>query len=180
MSKIQLGIWIAASRSILPHSFLLLLTMARRGLVPAVVGAGATALLASSGPSFAVPRAADATKAKVQGVAASYAADAAPTPLGFATVASAAVAAAGLAAARRGSRVAASRADTSHVVCAAGSVGKKRCLVMGGTRFIGCYLVAKLREQGHDVVVCNRGKTNGGKPEPLPGVPWILLSKVCG
>ncbi|CAK9065282.1 unnamed protein product [Durusdinium trenchii] len=41
---------------------------------------------------------------------------------------------------------------------------------MGGTRFIGCYLVAKLREQGHDVVVCNRGKTNGGKPEPLPGV----------
>ncbi|CAL1134709.1 unnamed protein product [Cladocopium goreaui] len=144
--------------------------MARRGLVPAVVGAGATALLASSGPSFAVPRAADATKAKVQGVAASYAADAAPTPLGFATVASAAVAAAGLAAARRGSRVAASRADTSRVVCAAGSVGKKRCLVMGGTRFIGCYLVAKLREQGHDVVVCNRGKTNGGKPEPLPGV----------
>ena len=177
MSKIQLGIWIAASRSILPHSLLLLLTMARRGLVPAVVGAGATALLASSGPSFAAPRAADAT-AKVQSVAAS-AADSAPTPLGFATVASAAVAAAGLAATRRGSRVAASRADTSRVVCAAGSVGKKRCLVMGGTRFIGCYLVAKLREQGHDVVVCNRGKTNGGKPEPLPGVPWIL-STVCG
>jgi len=41
--------------------------------------------------------------------------------------------------------------------------------VMGGTRFIGCYLVAKLREQGHDVVVVNRGKTNEGKPERLPG-----------
>jgi len=41
---------------------------------------------------------------------------------------------------------------------------------MGGTRFIGCYLVAKLREMGHSVVVCNRGRTNGGKPERLPGV----------
>ncbi|CAE7917637.1 CSP41B, partial [Symbiodinium necroappetens] len=41
---------------------------------------------------------------------------------------------------------------------------------MGGTRFIGCYLVAKLRELGHQVVVCNRGKTNGGLPEPLPGI----------
>jgi len=41
---------------------------------------------------------------------------------------------------------------------------------MGGTRFIGCYLVSKLREQGHEVVVVNRGKTNGGKPERLPGV----------
>jgi len=41
---------------------------------------------------------------------------------------------------------------------------------MGGTRFIGCYLVKHLRDLGHDVVVCNRGKTNGGKPEPLPGM----------
>jgi len=41
---------------------------------------------------------------------------------------------------------------------------------MGGTRFIGCYLVAKLRELGHQVVVLNRGKTNGGMPERLPGV----------
>jgi len=39
---------------------------------------------------------------------------------------------------------------------------------MGGTRFIGCYLVGKLRKLGHDVVVVNRGKTNGGKPEKLP------------
>ncbi|CAE8610374.1 unnamed protein product [Polarella glacialis] len=58
----------------------------------------------------------------------------------------------------------------SRVVCAAGGGGaKKRVLVMGGTRFIGCYLVSKLREQGHDVVVVNRGKTNGGLPERLPG-----------
>ena len=28
----------------------------------------------------------------------------------------------------------------------------RRILVMGGTRFIGCYLVAKLREMGHSVV----------------------------
>jgi len=48
-------------------------------------------------------------------------------------------------------------------------VTKKRVLVMGGTRFIGCYLVAKLRELGHEVVVVNRGKTNEGKPERLPG-----------
>jgi nucleoside-diphosphate-sugar epimerase len=48
-------------------------------------------------------------------------------------------------------------------------VGKKRVLIMGGTRFIGCYLVAKLREQGHEVVLVNRGKTNEGKPDRLPG-----------
>lgn len=101
---------------------------------------------------------------------------------------------------------------SSRVVCAAGSEGKKRCLVMGGTRFIGCYLVAKLRrdsfftlppftffrkassqkthettcamvarEQGHDVVVCNRGKTNGGQPDRLPGAPWptVWLVLAC-
>jgi len=56
-----------------------------------------------------------------------------------------------------------------RVQCAAGGAGgKKRVLVMGGTRFIGCYLVNKLRALGHDVVVVNRGKTNGGKPEALP------------
>lgn len=43
-------------------------------------------------------------------------------------------------------------------------------LIMGGTRFIGCYLVSKLRELGHEVVLLNRGKTNGGKPERLPGM----------
>jgi len=58
-----------------------------------------------------------------------------------------------------------------RVVVAAGATGgKKRVLVMGGTRFIGCYLVKKLRDMGHEVVVCNRGKTNGGKPEALPGM----------
>lgn len=144
--------------------------MARRSV--AVVGAGALLASSLSSQSFAVPRAADVTKAQAAQVhvGTSEASQVASSQLGFATVASAAVAAAGLAATRRGSRVAASRADTSRVVCAAGNSGKKRCLVMGGTRFIGCYLVAKLREQGHDVVVCNRGKTNGGKPEPLPGV----------
>ncbi|CAJ1327863.1 unnamed protein product [Effrenium voratum] len=58
---------------------------------------------------------------------------------------------------------------------------------MGGTRFIGCYLVAKLRELGHKVVVCNRGKTNGGKPaawrpysdrERLPGVSDAEYAKM--
>jgi len=56
------------------------------------------------------------------------------------------------------------------VRAATGTEGKKRVLVMGGTRFIGCYLVAKLRELGHEVVVVNRGKTNDGKPDRLPGV----------
>mmetsp|Transcript_86017 Transcript_86017/g.170755 ORF Transcript_86017/g.170755 Transcript_86017/m.170755 type:complete len:451 (-) Transcript_86017:88-1440(-) len=55
------------------------------------------------------------------------------------------------------------------VVAAKGGADKKRVLVMGGTRFIGCYLVAKLRELGHEVVVLNRGKTNEGKPDRLPG-----------
>ncbi|CAE8704058.1 unnamed protein product [Polarella glacialis] len=49
---------------------------------------------------------------------------------------------------------------------------------MGGTRFIGCYLVSKLREQGHDVVVVNRGKTNGGLPERLPGASDADYAKV--
>jgi len=58
----------------------------------------------------------------------------------------------------RGSRIA---------LAARGGAGKK-VLVMGGTRFIGCYLVAKLRAMGCQVYVLNRGKTNGGKPEKLP------------
>jgi len=57
----------------------------------------------------------------------------------------------------------------TRVPRAAGAIGgKKRILIMGGTRFIGCYLVAKLRSLGHEVVVLNRGKTNGGMPEKLP------------
>jgi len=70
--------------------------------------------------------------------------------------------------ARRRTKSSGSRAPRS-VACAAMG-GSKRILVMGGTRFIGCYLVAKLRELGHQVVVCNRGKTNGGLPERLPGI----------
>lgn len=40
---------------------------------------------------------------------------------------------------------------------------------MGGTRFIGVYLTKLLVEQGHDVVLFNRGK----KPAPLEGIQQI-------
>lgn len=67
----------------------------------------------------------------------------------------------------------------SKVVCAAGGGGpKKRVLIMGGTRFIGCYLVAKLRDLGHDVVLLNRGKTNKGLPDRLPGVSDAAYNKM--
>ena len=41
-----------------------------------------------------------------------------------------------------------------------------RVLVMGGTRFIGVYLTRLLVEQGHEVVLFNRGN----KPAPVDGV----------
>ena len=44
-----------------------------------------------------------------------------------------------------------------------------RILIMGGTRFIGVYLTKLLVEQGHDVVLFNRGK----KPAPLEGIQQI-------
>lgn len=44
-----------------------------------------------------------------------------------------------------------------------------RILVMGGTRFIGVYLTRLLVEQGHEVVLFNRGN----KPAPVPGVKEI-------
>lgn len=44
-----------------------------------------------------------------------------------------------------------------------------RILVMGGTRFIGVYLTQILVEQGHDVVLFNRGN----KPAPVEGVQQI-------
>ena len=44
-----------------------------------------------------------------------------------------------------------------------------RILVMGGTRFIGVYLTRLLVEQGHEVVLFNRGN----KPVPAPGVRQI-------
>ena len=34
-----------------------------------------------------------------------------------------------------------------------------RVLVMGGTQFNGLALVHELARQGHDVTVCNRGRT---------------------
>lgn len=44
-----------------------------------------------------------------------------------------------------------------------------RILIMGGTRFIGVYLTKILVEQGHDVVLFNRGN----KPAPVEGITQI-------
>lgn len=44
-----------------------------------------------------------------------------------------------------------------------------RILIMGGTRFIGVYLTQILVEQGHDVVLFNRGN----QPAPIEGVQQI-------
>lgn len=44
-----------------------------------------------------------------------------------------------------------------------------RILIMGGTRFIGVYLTKILVEQGHEVVLFNRGN----KPAPVEGVKEI-------
>src|SRR5579883_1851409 len=44
-----------------------------------------------------------------------------------------------------------------------------RILMMGGTRFIGVYLTRILVEQGHEVVLFNRGK----KPAPVEGIQQI-------
>ena len=147
--------------------------MARRCVVPAALGGAALFASSQLSQSFVVPRSAEtSTQVALHGAQATRSSSYTEAPQQMASVAGAALIATGLAASRRGRVAADRRSDTSRIVCAAGNVGKKRCLVMGGTRFIGCYLVAKLREQGHDVVLCNRGKTNGGKPERLPGVAW--------
>ncbi len=44
-----------------------------------------------------------------------------------------------------------------------------RILVMGGTRFIGVYLVKQLVAQGHEIVLFNRGN----KPAPIDGLKQI-------
>ncbi|NJS17101.1 MAG: NAD-dependent epimerase/dehydratase family protein, partial [Nostocaceae cyanobacterium CSU_2_110] len=44
-----------------------------------------------------------------------------------------------------------------------------RILIMGGTRFIGVYLTQILVEQGHSVVLFNRGN----RPSPSPRVTQI-------
>ncbi|MEL7034063.1 MAG: NAD-dependent epimerase/dehydratase family protein [Cyanobacteria bacterium J06592_8] len=44
-----------------------------------------------------------------------------------------------------------------------------RILIMGGTRFIGIYLTKILVEQGHEVVLFNRGN----KPAPVEGIQQI-------
>ncbi|MDJ0797528.1 MAG: NAD-dependent epimerase/dehydratase family protein [Calothrix sp. MO_167.B12] len=45
-----------------------------------------------------------------------------------------------------------------------------RILIMGGTRFIGVYLTQMLLEQGHEVVLFNRGN----RPAPVPTVETII------
>ena len=47
-------------------------------------------------------------------------------------------------------------------------IGKKRCLVIGGTRFSGVYLVKALGDLGHEVVLYNRGNR---QVQPIPGEP---------
>jgi nucleoside-diphosphate-sugar epimerase len=44
-----------------------------------------------------------------------------------------------------------------------------RVLIMGGTRFIGVYLTKVLQEQGHEVVLFNRGNN----PPPVEGIQQI-------
>ena len=39
-----------------------------------------------------------------------------------------------------------------------------RCLVLGGSSFVGGRLVARLLEEGHDTAVLNRGRTGGVRP----------------
>ncbi len=45
-----------------------------------------------------------------------------------------------------------------------------RILIMGGTRFIGVYLTQMLIEQGHEVVLFNRGN----RPAPVPKIRTII------
>jgi len=49
--------------------------------------------------------------------------------------------------------------------CRADTIGSKRCLVIGGTRFSGVYLAKVLGDLGHEVVLYNRGS------KPLQRVP---------
>ena len=51
-----------------------------------------------------------------------------------------------------------------------------RILIMGGTRFIGVYLTKILIEQGHEVVLFNRGN----KPAPVEGVKQIKGDRTPG
>ena len=61
----------------------------------------------------------------------------------------------------------------------------RRILVMGGTRFIGCYLVAKLREMGHSVVPWLKFMNFSGDRRMYPyqrtpaGNPYISIYKPC-
>lgn len=57
----------------------------------------------------------------------------------------------------------------NFVMSIEGNQGKMRVLIMGGTRFIGVYLTQRLVEQGHEVVLFNRGN----RPVPCEGVQQI-------
>jgi UDP-glucose 4-epimerase len=50
-----------------------------------------------------------------------------------------------------------------------------RILIMGGTRFVGVYLTQLLVEQGHEVVLFNRGN----RPAPVEGVIQIKGDRTC-
>jgi len=45
-----------------------------------------------------------------------------------------------------------------------------KVVVLGGTRFIGPYVVRLLAEQGHDVTIVHRGETEAELPEPVQHV----------
>lgn len=155
-----------------PRSSLPLATGAVVGAATFVASGGVQTFALSSQPGAqpALRGASYATSAAAERSAgASFQPSTSAAAAGFAALAAHALALKRSKASER--RVSGRDARSSKVPCAAGEAGgKKRVLVMGGTRFIGCYLVFKLREMGHDVVVMNRGKTNGGKPEKLPGV----------
>jgi nucleoside-diphosphate-sugar epimerase len=48
-----------------------------------------------------------------------------------------------------------------------------RCLVLGGSSFVGGRLVARLLDEGHDTAVLNRGRTGS----PRPGVTQLIADR---
>ena len=58
-----------------------------------------------------------------------------------------------------------------------------RVLVMGGTQFNGLALVHELVRQGHEVTVCNRGRTESDIPDSVgdwsPTAPTTSNSGRC-
>ena len=52
-----------------------------------------------------------------------------------------------------------------------------RVLVMGGTQFNGLALVHELVRQGHEVTVCNRGRTESDIPDSVSYTHLTLPTK---